>query len=124
MPYDSIPRHTGKEERVDATKFIDSILSQMEQASEESDTAQPDDPRIKLQDMIMRSISQQECQQEEDPISGILTEVAELKDSVKTLHAQLIATMRDKALVEEECERLRAERDRIHVVLSDIISRR
>ena len=121
MPYDSIPLNTGKEE---TTKFIDSILSQMEQTSEESATVQPDDPRMKLQDMIMRSISQQEYQQEEDPISGILNEVAELKDSVKTLHAQLIATMRDKALVEEECERLRAERDRIHVVLSDIISRR
>lgn len=124
IPYDSIPKSIGKEERVDAAKFIDSILSQIEQVSKESDTVQIDDPRIKLQEMLMRSVEQQEGHQEEDPISDILNEVAELKDNVKTLHAQLIATMRDKALVEEECERLRSERDRIHAVLGDIISRR
>lgn len=119
MPDEEMP------DNEDADKFIDSILSQMEQSAEESDTIQSDErinPGIRLQDMIARTIAQRE--KEENPINDILNEVAELKESVKTLHAQLIATMRDKALVEEECERLRAERDRIHTVLRDIISRR
>lgn len=109
----------------DAMEFIDSIINQMGEASKENSESEQEVPvRMSLQDMIAKSVMQQEQQQEHDTIGSILDEVAELKDSVKTLHAQLIETMRDKALVEEECERLRADRDRIHTVLRDIISRR
>lgn len=121
----SQPRKQEEVNQDDAMEFIDSIISQIEEASKEnSEPGQEAPVRMSLQDMIAKSVMQQEQQQEHDTIGSILDEVAELKDSVKTLHAQLIATMRDKALLEEECERLRAERDRIHTVLRDIISRR